>query len=335
MRFRGAHCRRTAHRMKFRSVFAAVLPVMALMVPAHCGAGASANEPIQPIPLSLKQDRGRAHLGARLFSDPGLSGDGRVSCASCHNLSLAGADGRQHSPGLNGKLTMVNTPTVLNAALNFRQFWDGRADSLEMQVDQVIRNPDEMGGNWKNVLRRLSADPSYQTAFSASYKDGVTQANVQNAIATFERTLITPNSRFDRYLRGEQDAINTAEKTGYAKFKQYGCIACHQGVNVGGNMFQKFGVMGNYFEGKAQLSRADLGRFSVTGRDGDRHVFKVPSLRNVARTAPYFHDGSVATLREAVDIMFRFQLGRVASAADKDSIILFLNTLTGEPLPDQ
>jgi cytochrome c peroxidase len=321
--------------MKFHSLLAAVVPAIAMVWPAHAGAGAITNEPIQPIPLSLKQDRGRARLGARLFSDPSLSGNGRVSCASCHNLSLAGADGRQHSPGLNGKLTAVNTPTVLNAALNFRQFWDGRADSLEMQVDHVIRNPDEMGGNWQDVLRKIAADASYKAAFSASYQDGVTQANVQNAIASFERTLITPNSRFDRYLRGEQDAINAAEKAGYAKFKQYGCIACHQGVNVGGNMFQKFGVMGNYFEGRGKLSPADLGRFNVTGQDGDRHVFKVPSLRNVANTAPYFHDGSVATLREAVDIMFRFQLGRVASTGDKDSIILFLNTLTGEPAPAQ
>jgi cytochrome c peroxidase len=261
-----------------------------------------------------------------------LSGNRQVSCASCHNLSRAGTDGLRHSPGLNGKMTDVNTPTVLNAALNFRQFWDGRAATLETQVDQVIRNPNEMGANWKDLLRKLSADGSYRASFTAAYKDGITQANVQDAIASFERTLITPNSRFDRYLSGDEDAISAAEKAGYARFKQYGCAACHQGVNVGGNMFQKFGVMGDYFKGRGTVTPADLGRFQVTGLEADKHVFKVPSLRNVVKTAPYFHDGSAATLLDAVDIMFRYQLGRVASPEDKASIILFLNTLTAEPV---
>jgi cytochrome c peroxidase len=316
--------------MKIHSPLAAVLTIAVLIALPNAGAGPVANEPIQPIPLSLNQDRGRAQLGARLFSDTRLSGSGRTSCTSCHDLGRAGADGLQHSLGLNGKMTAVNTPTVLNAALNFRQFWDGRADTLEMQADQVILNPEEMGDNWNDVLRKLSADPSYKASFAAIYKDGITRTNVQNAIATFERTLITPNSRFDRYLRGETDAINAAEKAGYAKFKQYGCVACHQGVNVGGNMFQKFGVMGDYFKGRGKLTPADLGRFQVTGLEADRHVFKVPSLRNVANTAPYFHDGSAATLLDAVDIMFRYQLGRVASGEDKALIVLFLTTLTGD-----
>lgn len=315
--------------MKNSLLSAAVLTAFALLA---CQAAATSNEPIQPVPKSLGQDPAQARLGARLFSDAALSGNGRVSCASCHNLNHAGTDGLRHSPGLNGQMTAVNTPTVLNAALNFRQFWDGRADSLEAQVDQVIRNPNEMGANWKALLRKLSADSSYSAAFAASYKDGITQANVQHAIASFERTLITPNSRFDRYLSGDENAINAAEKAGYAKFKTYGCAACHQGVNVGGNMFQKFGVMGDYFKGRGTLTPADLGRFQVTGREADRYVFKVPSLRNVVETAPYFHDGSAATLLDAVDIMFRYQLGRVATPEDKASIILFLNTLTAEPV---
>jgi cytochrome c peroxidase len=189
-----------------------------------------------------------------------------------------------------------------------------------------------MGGKWEDILRTLSADPSYAASFSAAYPDGVTKANVQNAIAAYERTLITPNSRFDRYLRGEANAINAAEKAGYTKFKQYGCAACHQGVNVGGNMFQKFGVMGDYFKARGKPTAADLGRFHVTKLEADKHVFKVPSLRNVVNTAPYFHDGAAKTLQEAVEIMFRYQLGRVASSEDKASIILFLNTLTAEPV---
>ncbi|OOG41715.1 cytochrome B6 [Polaromonas sp. A23] len=288
------------------------------------------DEPIQPVPLTLKQDPARAEIGRRLFSDTRLSGNGRVSCASCHNLTSGGGDGRDRSVGLHGGLTGVNAPTVFNAALNFKQFWNGRADSLEGQVDHVMQNPIEMGSTWEDVVKKVSQDAKYKSEFSAAYKDGVTKANIQNALATFERTLITPNSRFDKYLRGDPNAITAAEKTGYAKFKQYGCVACHQGVNVGGNMFQKFGVMGDYFAKRGNPTEADLGRYLVTKVESDKHVFKVPSLRNIVLTAPYFHDASAKTLEEAVDIMFRYQLGRVASKEDKESIIKFLNTLTGQ-----
>jgi cytochrome c peroxidase len=288
------------------------------------------DEPIKPVPASLKQDPARVEIGRRLFNDPRLSANGGVSCASCHDLSRGGVDGRDYSVGFSGKRTGVNTPTVLNAALNFRQFWNGRADSLEAQVDQVIRNPVEMGSTWADVIAKVAQGARYKEAFARAYKDGVTQANIQNAIATFERTLITPDSRFDKYLRGERSALSDEEKAGYAKFKQFGCIACHQGVNVGGNMFQKFGVMGDYFAQRGKPSEADLGRFVVTGDAEDKHVFKVPSLRNVALTAPYFHDASAKTLADAVDVMFRYQLGRAASRGDKDAIVKFLGTLTGE-----
>ena len=288
------------------------------------------DEPIQPVPLTLKQDPARADIGRLLFRDTRLSGNGRISCASCHDISKGGGDGRDRSVGLHGGLTSVNAPTVLNAALNFKQFWNGRAESLEAQADHVMQNPVEMGSQWAEVVQKVSQDPKYKAAFAASYKDGVTKANIQNAIATFERTLITPNSRFDKYLRGDANAITAAEKAGYAKFKQYGCVACHQGVNVGGNMFQKFGVMGDYFAKRGNPTEADLGRYLVTKVESDKYVFKVPSLRNIALTAPYFHDASAKTLDEAVDIMFRYQLGRVASKEDKEAIIRFLNTLTGE-----
>ncbi|WP_254806465.1 cytochrome-c peroxidase [Polaromonas sp. JS666] len=280
--------------------------------------------------MTLKQDPARADIGRLLFRDTRLSGNGRISCASCHDISKGGGDGRDRSVGLHGGLTSVNAPTVLNAALNFKQFWNGRAESLEAQADHVMQNPVEMGSQWAEVVQKVSQDPKYKAAFAASYKDGVTKANIQNAIATFERTLITPNSRFDKYLRGDANAITAAEKAGYAKFKQYGCVACHQGVNVGGNMFQKFGVMGDYFAKRGNPTEADLGRYLVTKVESDKYVFKVPSLRNIALTAPYFHDASAKTLDEAVDIMFRYQLGRVASKEDKEAIIRFLNTLTGE-----
>jgi cytochrome c peroxidase len=289
---------------------------------------AAMNEPIRPVPATLNQDPARAEIGRLLFGDARLSANGAVSCASCHDLTKGGAGNSTRSKGFKGEPTAVNTPTVLNAALNFKQFWNGRADSLEAQIDEVIRNPVEMGSRWEDVVAKVSGDSRYSAAFSGAYKDGVTKANIQNAIASYERTLITPDSRFDRYLRGDRSAISDEERAGYAKFKQYGCIACHQGVNVGGNMFQKFGVMAEV-AGRGEKSEADLGRFLVTGDNADKQVFKVPSLRNVALTAPYFHDGSAATLEDAVDVMFRFQLGRIASKGDKTDIVKFLGTLTG------
>lgn len=299
-----------------------------LLLTARAAFPAALDEPVKPLPQASNQNPARAELGRQLFNDPVLSANGKVSCASCHDVARGGGDGRQHSLGFMGQSTAVNAPTVLNASLNFTQFWNGRAATLEAQVGDVVQNTIEMGSRWSDVVRKVSQNGKYRAAFAAEYGE-VSRDSIQNAIATYERTLITANSRFDRYLRGERDAITEAEKTGYARFKQYGCVACHQGVNIGGNMFQKFGVMGDYFARRGNLSSADLGRFLVTGEESDRHVFKVPSLRNVALTAPYFHDGSAKTLEDAVEVMFRYQLGRTASKEDKAAIVLFLNTLTG------
>jgi len=181
------------------------------------------DEPIKPIPTQPTQDPGRAELGRQLFHDVRLSANNSVSCVSCHDLKNGGADSRDHSVGFSGTLTGVNAPTVFNAALNFKQFWNGRADSLEAQIDAVIQNSVEMGSAWADVVAKVSQDSKYQAAFAAAYPDAVTQANIQNAIATFERTLITPNSRFDQYLGGDSNAISADEKAGYLKFKQYGC----------------------------------------------------------------------------------------------------------------
>ena len=290
---------------------------------------ASLDEPIKPIAAAAQQNPARVEIGRRLFQDARLSANGKTSCASCHDLEAGGADRRDRSIGFDGQLTEVNAPTVYNASLNFKQFWNGRADSLEGQVDAVVQNPREMGSKWPDVVAWLSKDLKYRQAFNAAYPDGVTKANVQNAIASFERTLITP-SRFDKYLLGDAQAITAEEQRGYEKFKQYGCVACHQGVNVGGNMFQKFGVMGDYFADRnGGADDADLGRYLVTNQEQDKHIFKVPGLRNVALTAPYFHDASAKTIEDAVDVMVRFQLGRTISLADKQAIVKFLNTLTG------
>ncbi len=269
-------------------------------------------------------------LGRQLFNEKRLSINNTLSCATCHQLDKGGADDKPLSLGLHGVSVAVNTPTVLNAALNFRQFWNGRAESLQAQAADVLQNPIEMGNTWPNIIDTLVKDPAYRAAFRGAYIDGVTAANVQDALSTYERTLLTPNSRFDQYLNGNTDILTLDEKYGYQRFKDYGCIACHQGVNIGGNMYQKFGVMGDYFKARGNPTQADLGRYLATGAEEDRYVFKVPSLRNVALTAPYFHDASAKTLDEAVTVMFTYQLGRIPSDEDKRLIILFLKTLTGE-----
>lgn len=311
--------------------FTGALTVFALAAALLPGAAAAqTDEPIKPIPLEVKLDPKKVALGEKLFNDKRLSRDNSLSCASCHNLSAGGIDGSPSSVGIGGAKGPINAPTVFNSALNFRQFWDGRANSLEEQAAGPIHNPKEMGSNWVEVLGKLKQDAALVAQFKEVYPDGLQAKNVQDGISTFERTLVTPNARFDKYLRGDKNAINADELKGYELFKKYGCVACHQGVAVGGNMFQTFGVMGDYFAKRGNPTEADLGRYNVTKNEADKHVFKVPSLRNVALTAPYFHDGSAKTLNDAVAVMFKYQLGRSASQQDRDQIVMFLRTLTGE-----
>lgn len=289
-----------------------------------------AAEPIRPIAQDRPPlDQRKVALGERLFSEPMLSKDNTISCASCHPLTTGGMDRRVRSIGVGGAQAPVNAPTVFNAAFNFRQFWDGRADSLEDQIDGPIQSPVEMNSAWPDIVRKLRGVEGYVREFAALYRDGVQPKNVKNAIAEFERSLITPDSRFDRFLRGEETAISAREKEGYRKFKRFGCASCHQGVNVGGNMFQLMGTMAPYFKGRT-VTTADLGRYNLTGREEDKHVFKVPGLRNVALTAPYLHDGSAETLEEAVRAMAIYQLGRRLAPSDEADIVAFLRTLTGE-----
>lgn len=312
--------------MSSNPAFAVAVFALAICLSAS---GAPLNEPLKPLPPVPQQNPQRVELGRQLFNEPRLSVNNSVSCAGCHRLESGGADNKQFSIGFNGQPVAINTPSVLNASLNFRQFWNGRAATLEAQVHEVVQSPSEMGSNWEHVVQTLSADPTYHAAFASAYPDGVTMGNVQNALASYERTLVSANSRFDQYLQGNTDILTLEEKYGYQRFKEYGCISCHQGVNIGGNMFQKFGVMGDYFKDRPP-AETDLGRYLVTHDEEDRNVFKVPSLRNVAVTAPYFHNASAKTLEEAVDVMFTFQLGRTPSAEDKDQIIKFLKTLTGQ-----
>jgi len=289
-----------------------------------------AAEPISPIPKFLPLDQRKVALGSRLFHDRRFSRDNSMACAGCHELSKGGGDALSHSVGIGGQRGDVNAPTVFNSGFNFRQFWNGRAESLEDQIDGPVHNPKELGSNWPEIIAKLKRDPEYAAEFSALYRDGIRSGNIKDAIATFERSLITPNSRFDQHLRGDRNALTQDEIKGYQLFKSYGCIACHQGVNVGGNLYERLGVMRDYFKERGNIAPADLGRFAVTGKPEDRHVFKVPSLRNVAVTAPYFHDGSLTTLEQVVAIMGEYQLSISIPPGDVALIVKFLHTLTGE-----
>lgn len=290
--------------------------------------------PITPIPDSLALDRRKVDLGRRLFHDKRLSRDDTVSCASCHDLKSAGTDGRPVAMGVASQEGTVNSPTVLNSAFNFRQFWDGRATTLEEQAAGPVHNPVEMASNWRQVIEKLSRDDQYRRDFSAIWPESIAAAHIQSAIAEFERSLITPGAAFDRYLKGELGALNAEARKGWDLFRNLGCIACHQGVNMGGNMYANLGVMGDFFAERGKpLVKSDLGRFNLTGRQEDRHVFKVPSLRNIARTAPYFHDGSIDNLDKAVETMARYQLGVELAKPDTDALVSFLGTLDGR-LPE-
>jgi cytochrome c peroxidase len=289
----------------------------------------AAIQPIPELPVEVFQSS-KVLLGEKLFNDPGLSGDGTISCASCHILNRGGADNRKLSTGVANAIGEVNTPTVFNSVFGFRQFWDGRANDLAEQVAGPLLNPSEMASNWVIAIQRVKEKPDYREAFKREYDGEITEKTITDAIVRYEATLLTPNAPFDRFLKGDTAMISDTAKEGYRRFSDYGCVSCHQGINVGGNLFQRFGVMGDYFADRGNPAKVDQGRYNVTGNEEDRYVFKVPSLRNVALTAPYFHDGSAATLEQAVDIMGNYQLGRPLSDEDRRYIVAFLESLTGE-----
>ena len=302
-----------------------------LSVPAHPAHALYQSEPISPLPVPVADPAPqRSALGKLLFHETALSGDGSLSCASCHSLDLAGTDGRPHAIGIGGAEGTRNTPSIFNSALNLALFWDGRATTLAEQIEGPLHTPYEMASSWPLIIQRLSADPQYRARFAQVYPEGITRSSVIDALIRYQQTLISPDAPFDRYLRGERDAIDGDAREGYRRFKAYGCTSCHQGVNVGGNMFQRFGIMDDFFADLANTDAPDPGRFLVTGKEEDLHVFKVPSLRNVALTAPYFHDGSVERLEDAIEIMARYQLGRRLTEEDVRLIAAFLTTLTGK-----
>lgn len=299
--------------------------------PTPVVAAPATDQAVTPVPRELQLDTRKVALGRRLFHDTRLSADDTVSCATCHLLKKGGMDGLPGSVGIRGQRGQVNAPTVFNSGFNFSQFWDGRARTLEEQVPGPVHSPVEMGTDWKSVIPKLEADKEYAAAFRAIWHQDVTAEHVQAAIAEFERSLFTPDSAFDHYLRGDSQALDASARRGWDLFRNLGCIACHQGVNMGGNMYANLGVMGDFFADRGGPAKsADLGRFNVTRREEDRHLFKVPGLRNVERTAPYFHDGSIATLEKAVEAMARYQLGITLSGDDRRDLVAFLGSLNGK-----
>ena len=291
-----------------------------------------AGEPVRPVDEYVEHDPAKAALGFALFHDTRLSVDNTVSCASCHDLATAGVDNHQYSHGVNDLMGGVNAPTVYNAVYNFVQFWDGRAETLAAQAAGPPLNPIEMASpSFESIVAKLNADKAFAKAFTAVYPDGITEANITDAIEHFERTLITPGSRFDKWLLGDDSAITAEELRGYELFKENNCATCHVGVNLGGESYELMGLRKHYFADRGlALTEEDNGRFKQTQQERDRHRFKVPGLRNVELTWPYYHDGTRATLEEAVRDMAIYQSGVELTDEENANIVAFLKTLTGE-----
>ena len=304
--------------------------------PNELAAAEFKNEPIRPIPDSVAVDAAKVQLGKELYHDTRLSGDGTISCASCHAIETAGVDNHKFSDGIGGQLGGINAPTSYNSVFNFVQFWDGRAATLSEQAAGPPLNPVEMGSkSFDEIAARLSADADFCKRFLASYPEGLNEKTITDAIAEYEKTLLTPNSPFDRYLKGDKNAMTAEQIEGYAIFKDYKCATCHAGVNMGGLSYELMGQRANYFQdremnAKSGLTDSDNGRWAQTKVERDRYRFKTPTLRNVALTWPYYHDGSVATLEKAIEMMAEYQVGRNMSEAEIGKVKSFLDAQTGQ-----
>ena len=291
-----------------------------------------ANEPVQVIPESIEFDAAKAELGRMLYNDVRLSVDNTISCASCHDLSKGGTDNKPFSEGVGGQFGGINAPTVFNAVFNFVQFWDGRAIDLAAQAAGPPTNPVEMAHkDWNDIENILASDKEFAAAFTAVYPSGVTAANICDAIAEYERTLITPNSPFDLYLKGNAEAMTAEQIAGYELFKVNSCATCHAGVNLGGLTYEYMGTRKDYFANRGtELTEEDYGRGKQEEDVFFDHRFKTPGLRNVALTAPYFHDATQTTLLDAVNAMVEYQTSETISDEEAEQIVEFLNALTGE-----
>lgn len=300
--------------------------------PNFLAAAEFANEPVRPIHDSIPVDIRKVILGDMLFHDTRLSADNTVSCATCHSLNTAGVDNKQFSVGIKEQVGGVNAPTVFNAHYNFVQFWDGRAATLAAQAGGPPLNPIEMGHkSFDDICKVLSEDKAFEKVFMEVYPEGFTEATITDAIQEFERTLITPNSRFDKYLKGDKNILTAEEINGYDLFKKYNCATCHVGENLGGQSYELMGMRADYFGDRGtEITFEDHGRNKETKTERDMHRFKVPGLRNIELTGPYFHDGTKKTLEEAVIDMAKYEVGVNLTESETADIVKFLKTLTGE-----
>lgn len=287
---------------------------------------AQAAEPIEIIkPVKITEPE-KVELGKMLYFEPRLSKSGFISCNSCHNLSMGGVDALPTSIGHAWQEGPINSPTVLNADYMLAQFWDGRAKDLKEQAAGPIANPKEMGFTHELASETVASMPAYRAHFKQVYgSEEVNIDRITDAIAAFEKTLVTPNSAFDKYLEGDKNAISAEAKAGYQLFKDKGCVACHNGPAVGGTMYMKMGLIKPF-----HTDNPAEGRKGVTGKEADKMVFKVPTLRNIELTYPYFHDGSVWNLEEAVNTMSDIQLGQKLTEKETQEMVAFLKSLTGE-----
>lgn len=307
--------------------------LIALFSPA-IGYTQQQNQPIKPIPLPEKAEPEIISFGRQLYMDNLFSKNLSMSCNTCHSIKRSGTDNLPKHIGLNGTIGSVNTPTVFNSSLNFRQFWDGRAKTLEDVINDHLQDPTVFDNNWQTVVDRVKKDKTLSQSYKKLYNGEITANNIQEALTIYLKNLLTPEAPFDRYLNGDNNALSEDAKKGFQLFKSYGCITCHQGVNVGGNIFEKMGVYKDFFsDPKRIIKKTDLGYYNVTGKEEDKFVFKVPSLRNVALSAPYFHDGSANTLEDAIQIMGVYQIGQPVQLYDIPLIVKFLESLTGK-LPE-
>ncbi|MCX7108077.1 MAG: cytochrome-c peroxidase [Methylococcales bacterium] len=286
-----------------------------------------------PAPADNATTEEKVELGKMLYHDPRLSSTGTVSCASCHNTMLGGEDNRPNSMGVNGQTGGRSAPTVWNSAFNAVQFWDGRAASLEAQAAGPVTNAIEMGmKSWDEVVARLQSIEGYQVAFEQAFgKDSISKDNATKAIAAYERTLITPNSPYDKYVSGDKSALTAQQVSGMNKVQELGCTGCHSGPAFNGpGMFHPFPIHSNPVYAAKYHFKDDKGLAEVTKKSEDEHFWKVPTLRNIALTAPYFHNGAAKTLDEAVTVMGKTQLDKDLSKEEVADIVAFLNSLTGE-----
>jgi cytochrome c peroxidase len=291
--------------------------------------GAVNREPITVIEPPPVLDSQKVTLGQQLFNDPILSGKNELACSSCHDLEKGGTAPLKRTIGYNGRMHRYNAPTIFNVANNYRLGWRGNFTSLRDQNEEVLLDPNLMASDWATLMPKLKGS-QYRPLFVSIYGRDPSADDLLDALVTFQRSLATPNSRFDRYLKGDSRSLSQDEVRGFELFKNYGCVSCHQGSNIGGNLFQKFGIFAPAMANPDPTYDGDLGRFTITGKPQDKGVFRVPSLRNVALTAPYFHDGRADTLPQAVRTMARNQLGEEIESDDVELIVDFLKTLTGE-----